>query len=129
MTKYLFALAVPLALAAVPVQAETTLDDLDCAVRVMKVLSGTLNELKKPDLSADDRDQSMKLRSRSERSLAYFIGRMELGPKNAKLAQDIAGRWSAAGKQSVADQTEQTMQCLKRSDDGQMAFLKTAAGE
>jgi hypothetical protein len=131
MTKYLFALAVPLVMATAPALAQTppVLDDLDCTVRVMKVLSGTLNELKKPDLSADDRDQSMKLRSRSERSLAYFIGRLELGPKNPKLGADIASRWSAAGKQSIGDQTEQTMQCLKRSDDAQMAFLKTAAGE
>lgn len=132
MTKLLTALALPLVLAAAPALAQSpavALDDLDCTVRVMKVLSGTLNELKKTDLSADNRTQSERLRSRSERALAYFIGRLDMGPKNPKLAADIATRWSAASSLSVDDQTTQTMQCLARADDGQMAFLKTAAGQ
>ncbi|MBN8500891.1 MAG: hypothetical protein J0M19_07050 [Sphingomonadales bacterium] len=132
MKKVLFAAAVPLALlGAATAQAQSQpaqLSDLECTVRVMKVLSGTLTELKKPDLTAENRDQSMKLRSRSERSLAYFIGRLDMGPANPKLNEEIVAKWTAAGKLSIDDQTVQTMECLKRSDDAQMAFLRSAGG-
>ena len=115
---------------ATPASAQTAkLDDLDCAVRVMKVLSGTINELKKTTLTAAEREESTVLKARSDRALAYFTGRLDLGPKIPNLGKEIGNRWDAAGKLDIQIQTTQTIQCLNMADDNQMAFLKSAAGE
>lgn len=126
----ILAAAAPLLALANPAVAESArLDDLDCSVRVMKVLSGSINELKKATLTEVERDESVKLKSRSERALAYFTGRLELGPKVPDLTNEVARRWDAAAKLDLDTQTNQTVQCLDRADDGQMAFLKSAAGD
>jgi hypothetical protein len=128
--KLLFAFALPLLLLAAPASAETaSLDDLDCSVRVMKVLSGSINELKKTTLTPAEREESVNLKSRADRALAYFTGRIDIGPKIPSLNNEIAKRWDAAGKLDIDTQTNQTIQCLDRADDNQMAFLKSAAGE
>lgn len=122
--------AAPLLVLAAPATAQTAkLDDLDCSVRVMKVLSGTINELKKTTLTASEREESTNLKSRSDRALAYFTGRLDMGPKIPNLGKEIAARWDAAAKLDIEVQTTQTIQCLNQADDNQMAFLKSAAGE
>lgn len=132
MNKLLAILLAPALIVSAPVAAQPAApanDDLDCAVLTMKVLAGTLRELKKTDLSEPDRSASERLRGRTERALSYYIGRLELGPKYPDFNKEISARWSAKTALSVEQQTEQTMECLARADKGQMDFLKSAGGK
>jgi hypothetical protein len=133
MKKALTILLAPALLVAVPLQAQTPAapanDDLDCTVLTMKVLAGTLRELKKTDLSEKEREGSIRVRSRSERALAYFIGRLELGPKSPDFNSEISARWTAKSALNIEQQTDQTMECLARADKAQLDFLKSAGAK
>lgn len=113
-----------------PVEStQTPLDDLDCAVRVMKILAGTLRESNKPGMSEQERTMSLRLQNRSERAMAYYIGRLDAGPKNPDLNAEIARRWARAAQLEVRVQSEQTLQCINAADQGQLAFLKSSGGK
>ncbi|HCF25047.1 MULTISPECIES: hypothetical protein [unclassified Novosphingobium] len=119
----------PSATAPLVETVDAPLDDLDCAVRVMKVLAVTLAEMKKPADQIKEREATMRLQNRSERALAFFIGRLQAGPTNAEFKTEVVRRWDAASKLEVSVQSRQTMQCLKAADEGQLKFLREAGNK